>query len=96
MIFQTYIQNLSTIGLVVQETTCLIKIDTAARQTHGNGRSLFSYSRGYEASENMKGASYPMDSFRNTLPYAGEVKSVDKYDCLYFLRDSYRAYSTVW
>ena len=49
-----YIQNLTTIGPVVSEIMWLIKIDTDDRQTGGNGRPLFAYSRGRISCKIMK------------------------------------------
>ena len=72
-----YIQNVTTIGPVVSEITCLIKMDTDTRQTAGNGRPLFSYSRDhdtprkYESRNSAGGLDY-----NTSLAYTREVKMI--------------------
>ena len=72
------IQNLTTMGPVVSEIT-LIETDTNARQTDkrivGNGKLLFSYSRGHELSRKYKsGHSSDGLDYYTSLAYAREVK----------------------
>ena len=57
---QQYIQNFTIIGPVVSEIICLEKIDTDDRQTDGNGRPFFLYSKGIKRREKMKAANRPM------------------------------------
>ena len=63
------------------EITCLIKMETDTRQTDrhtdGNGRLLFSYSRGYETSRKYKNvnSSNGLDYY-TSLAYAREVKEI--------------------
>ena len=54
MIFLMYIQNLTTIGPIVSEIICLIKIRT-------DGRPSSAYSRVMKAGENIKVGSLPID-----------------------------------
>ena len=63
-------------GLVVSEIICLIKIRTDDRQTDGNGRSIFSYSRSHATSEEKpKSCQSPAGfDYNISLASAREVK----------------------
>ena len=60
MIFRMSIQNLTTIGPVVSEITCILKMDTDTRQTDRQ--------EVMKRQENIKVAIRPMDLIPTILP----------------------------